>query len=133
MSAAPALRPVSCAALETMATALREAGAPVPSPRALTAAIHALRPIMHAEALADQLTERAPRPLTPRQFAVREFLRTYHRERGVMPSFDEIRAHFGFRSLSTVHMHLENLAAKGHIRRTHNLKRSIELVAGGAA
>jgi len=66
--------------------------------------------------------------LTKRQKDILDYLSDYLEEHGYAPSFEEIARHFGFGSLATVHEHLENLRAKGYIRKTYNASRSIELV-----
>ena len=81
-----------------------------------------------AEAEAKAQNER-PRPLTRRQREVLSFLETHIGTKGYAPSFEEIARQFAFRSLATVYEHLENLAYKGHIRRTFKGSRAIELVA----
>jgi repressor LexA len=68
------------------------------------------------------------RPLTKRQREIYDFLVLRIRSLGYAPSFEEIAKQFGFRSLSTVHEHLETLTFKGYIRRWHNEARSIELL-----
>jgi repressor LexA len=67
-------------------------------------------------------------PLTKRQKQILDFLGDFVREYGYSPSFEEIARHFRFSSLATVHEHLENLRAKGYIRKSYNASRSIELV-----
>jgi repressor LexA len=67
-------------------------------------------------------------PLTKRQKQILDFLEDFVREYGYSPSFEEIARHFRFSSLATVHEHLENLRAKGYIRKSYNASRSIELV-----
>lgn len=66
--------------------------------------------------------------LTKRQKEILDFLEGFVAENGYPPSFEEIAGHFGFTSLATVHEHLENLRAKGYIRKSHNASRSIEVV-----
>jgi len=66
--------------------------------------------------------------LTRRQKEVLDFLETYIRANGFAPSFEEIRQHFAFRSLATVHEHLTNLERKGYIARAHNESRGIEIL-----
>jgi repressor LexA len=78
------------------------------------------------------LTE-ASMPLTKRQKEILDFLETFVADNGYPPSFEEIARHFGYGSLATVHEHLENLRAKGYIRKSFNASRSIELVRGGPA
>ena len=67
-------------------------------------------------------------PLTLKQAAVLRFLADYRHKRGCMPSFEEIAAHFHWRSLATVHEHLTNLTRKGWIRRDYNMARAITLI-----
>ena len=66
--------------------------------------------------------------LTKRQREMLDFIEGFIRFRGYSPSFEEIAEDFGYRSLATVHEHLENLQAKGYIRKNYNESRSIELV-----
>lgn len=68
-------------------------------------------------------------PLTPKQFALLQFIDRSVTERGVAPSFDEIAAEFKYRSLATVHEHLANLERKGAIRREYCLARGITVLA----
>jgi repressor LexA len=64
--------------------------------------------------------------LTPRQREVLDFLRERIEGTGRGPTFDEIRARFGFRSYNSVQTHLAALEEKGAIRRgAPNAKRSI--------
>ena len=72
-------------------------------------------------------------PLTKRQKEILDFLESFLEENGYPPSFEEIAHHFGYHSLATVHEHLENLRAKGYIRKSYNASRSIELVPSGDA
>ncbi len=67
-------------------------------------------------------------PLTRRQHEILDYLQHHIADHGYAPSFEEISARFGFRSLATVHEHLTNLEHKGYIRRTHNESRAIEIV-----
>jgi repressor LexA len=67
-------------------------------------------------------------PLTKRQKEILDYLQESLAENGYAPSFEEIAGHFGFTSLATVHEHLENLKAKGYIRKGQNRSRAIQLV-----
>jgi len=67
-------------------------------------------------------------PLTKRQREILDFLADYIGDHGYAPSFDEIAASMGFKSLATVHEHLSNLERKGVIRRAFNESRSIEVL-----
>ena len=69
------------------------------------------------------------RPLTKKQKEILDFVRDFSETHGYAPSFEEIADGFGYGSLATVHEHLENLRAKGYIRKAYNESRSIELVA----
>ena len=67
-------------------------------------------------------------PLTRRQREILDYLTGYIADHGYAPSFEEIAGRFQFQSLATVHEHLTNLERKGHIRRTPNESRAIEIV-----
>jgi repressor LexA len=68
--------------------------------------------------------------LTDKQKAVLGFIHQHIEEWGEAPSFDEIRAHFGFRSYNTVTTYLKILERKGYIRlpREKNRKRAVEVI-----
>ncbi len=68
--------------------------------------------------------------LTPKQKDVLAYIARYMDGWGHSPSFEEIRAHFGFRSYNTVSTYLRILERKGYIRlpRRKNQKRAIEVV-----
>ncbi|HSH45248.1 MAG TPA: transcriptional repressor LexA [Longimicrobiales bacterium] len=68
------------------------------------------------------------KPLTRKQKEILDFVRDFSESHGYAPSFEEIADGFGYGSLATVHEHLENLRAKGYIRKAFNESRSIELV-----
>lgn len=69
-------------------------------------------------------------PLTKRQREILEFVSASIGKHGYAPSLAEIGEQFHLTSLATVHKHLENLKAKGFIRRNWNRSRSIEIVIG---
>ena len=70
--------------------------------------------------------------LTEKQQAVYRYLREYIEARGVSPTYDEIRRHFGFRSFQSVQKHLAQLERKGYIRiPERNRSRMITLVEHG--
>lgn len=71
------------------------------------------------------------KPLTKKQKEILDFVRDFSEANGYAPSFEEIAEEFGYGSLATVHEHLENLRAKGYIRKAFNESRSIELVPTG--
>ncbi|MDB4893175.1 MAG: lexA [Gemmatimonadetes bacterium] len=68
-------------------------------------------------------------PLTLKQSAMLDFIAAHITEHGYAPSFPEIAAARGYRSLATVHEHLCSLERKGYIVRGYNESRSITLVA----
>jgi repressor LexA len=68
------------------------------------------------------------KPLTKKQKEILDFVTEFTDENGYAPSFEEIAHRFGYTSLATVHEHLENLRAKGYIRKGYNESRSIEVV-----
>jgi repressor LexA len=68
------------------------------------------------------------KPLTRRQRQILDFVDGFTTDHGYAPSFEEIAAQFGYASLATVHEHLENLRAKGYIRKGYNESRSIQVV-----
>ena len=53
--------------------------------------------------------------LTHRQKEVYTFLKGYVQKNGVVPTYEEIRHHFGFRSYNAVFKHLKQLEARGYI------------------
>jgi repressor LexA len=73
--------------------------------------------------------------LTARQKQVYEFIRTHLQDRGTAPSYEEIRAALGLRSLSTVSKHLKQLERKGWLTSPwHSEKRALSLTElGGRA
>ena len=65
--------------------------------------------------------------LTPRRKQILEFLQRYIEQHGYAPTIQEIGRNFHLSSTATVHKHLQNLEAKGLIRRNWNHSRAIEL------
>jgi repressor LexA len=71
----------------------------------------------------------APRPLSPKEKGVLEFLETYMRGKGVSPTYQEICQHFGFASFNSVQRYLKQLEDKGYIQLPWaNQKRAITLL-----
>lgn len=68
--------------------------------------------------------------LTDKQKGVLAYISRYRESWGTAPSFDEIRAHFGFGSYNTVTTYLKILERKGYIRlpKEKNRKRAIEVI-----
>lgn len=66
--------------------------------------------------------------LTARQQQCLDFLRSYHAEKGIMPSLQEIADHFGWAAKSNAARALDLLEARGHIRRSFGMSRTFELI-----
>jgi len=67
--------------------------------------------------------------LTPRQHAVYEFITDILERKGSSPSYDEIRRHFGLRSLNAVAKLVTQLRQRGALADApHNAKRSLRPV-----
>jgi repressor LexA len=57
-----------------------------------------------------------------------DFIAEFVQSNGYSPSFEEIGAAMGLRSLATVHKHLNNLETKKLLHRDYNRSRSIDLL-----
>jgi repressor LexA len=66
--------------------------------------------------------------LSSRQEAILKFIRDEIQKRGYPPAVREIGAAVGLSSTSTVHAHLNQLEAKGYIRRDPSKPRAIEVI-----
>ena len=66
--------------------------------------------------------------LTRRQKQIYDFVCEFVERRGYSPSLEEIGRRFGLSSVATVHKHVTHLVAKGLLRRSRNVNRSIEPV-----
>jgi len=67
--------------------------------------------------------------LTDKQKDFLKYISQYMEEWGQPPSFDEICAHFGFKSYNTITTYLKTLERKGYIRLPEkNQKRAMEIV-----
>jgi repressor LexA len=69
------------------------------------------------------------KPLTDQQQRIYDYLRRAVRERGYPPSVREIGDAVGLNSSATVHGHLNQLVAKGYIRRDASKGRAVEVLA----
>lgn len=69
-------------------------------------------------------TERA----TKKQQELLAFVTSFITEQGYGPSYREIMNALGYKSVSTVAVHVEGLIAKGYLRRGENAARSLEIV-----
>lgn len=63
-------------------------------------------------------------PVTKRQKQILDFISSFRDHHGYSPSIEEIRDHLGLSAVSTVHRHLENMAAEGLITRQKHRTRS---------
>lgn len=66
--------------------------------------------------------------LTRRQENCLAFLKQYIADKGIPPSFDEIKDFMGLRSKSGIHRLINSLEERGLIRRLRNRARAIEIV-----
>jgi len=70
--------------------------------------------------------------LTEKQKKIYQFIKQYINNHDIAPSYEEIKNHFGFRSVSTVFDHIKTLEKKGVIIKGGiNQKRSLQLVGFG--
>ncbi|HEY8992962.1 MAG TPA: hypothetical protein VIM37_03900 [Candidatus Microsaccharimonas sp.] len=70
---------------------------------------------------------------TKRQKELLEYVDSFIQEHGYGPSYREIMNAIGYKSVSTVAIHIEGLIAKGFLRKTDNSARSLEVVTTNAA
>ncbi len=70
---------------------------------------------------------------TKRQRQILEYLKRFIEQRGYSPSLEDIKRHFRLSAKSTVHEHIEALVRGGHISKSENLARSIELKEPGSS
>ena len=66
--------------------------------------------------------------LTKKQLAVLDFLRDFTEENGYSPSYREIMAGLSLTSVSAVAEHIENLVAKGALKKVPGAARSLEIL-----
>jgi repressor LexA len=66
--------------------------------------------------------------ITKRQRQVYDFISHFVEEHQYSPSYEEIKAGMGLRSLATVHKHVSNLEKKNLLKRDYNRSRSIDLL-----
>jgi repressor LexA len=64
--------------------------------------------------------------LTRRQREIYDFVCGFIEQHGYSPSLEEIGARFGLSSVATVHKHVNQLVAKGWLRKSWNRARSLE-------
>jgi repressor LexA len=67
--------------------------------------------------------------LTEKQERVYRFIREYINRHRIAPSYEEIKGHFGFKSISSVFDHIRTLEKKGYITKGGaNQKRSLQVI-----
>ena len=66
--------------------------------------------------------------LTRRQREIFDFITSFVDGNGYSPGLEGIGAHFGLRSVATVHKHVQHLVEKGLLRKAWNRSRSVEPV-----
>lgn len=69
-----------------------------------------------------------PMPLTEKEKMVLEFIETEVSEKGVSPSYQEIKDRFGFASYNSVQNYIKQLTSKGYIQAASNQKRAIQVL-----
>lgn len=69
-----------------------------------------------------------PAKLTKKQALIMEFIRDYLSAHGVSPTYREIMTALGLSSVSAVAEHIDNLVAKGALRKLPGTARSLEIV-----
>ena len=66
--------------------------------------------------------------LTKKQLAVLDFLQDFMDEKGYSPSYREIQAGLELSSVSAVAEHIDNLVAKGALKKVPGAARSLEIL-----
>lgn len=67
-------------------------------------------------------------PLTKKQKFLLDYIQKFSKDNGYPPSFREIMQGLDYSSVATVAQHIDNLVAKGYLRKRDNEARSIQLV-----
>ena len=65
---------------------------------------------------------------TKKQKQLLDFVSAFVAERGYGPSYREIMNGAGYKSVSTVAVHIDNLIARGHLRKRDHSARSLEVI-----
>ena len=74
------------------------------------------------------MVEKATNRSTKRQKELLEYVDTFIQEHGYGPSYREIMNAIGYKSVSTVAIHIDGLIQKGFLRKSDNSARSLEVV-----
>lgn len=72
-------------------------------------------------------------PLTSKEKMILEFIENTLAEKGISPSFQEIRDHFGFASFNSVQNYIKQLTNKEYIQVPNNQKRAIQVLRPSSA
>lgn len=64
---------------------------------------------------------------TKKQRELLQFIETFLREQGYGPSYREVMRGMGYKSVSTVAVHIDGLIARGLLHKTQHSARSLEL------
>ncbi|HQG30249.1 MAG TPA: repressor LexA, partial [Candidatus Ozemobacteraceae bacterium] len=75
----------------------------------------------------------SPDPLTPKQQAVLQFVRSFFASHGYAPTIAEICAGLHLSSSATVHKHLRMLVEKGHLDALPRRSRGLQVKAPAAS
>jgi repressor LexA len=75
----------------------------------------------------------SPKPLTAKEKMILEFIENQLVETGVVPSYQEIKDHFGFASFNSIQNYLKQLASKGYVSVAANQKRAIQVLQPSSA
>ncbi len=78
--------------------------------------------------MAETSEEKVIRP-TKKQRELLTFIEAFISEHGYSPSYREIMSGVGYNSVATVALHVNNLIARGHIKKRDNSARSLEVIA----
>ncbi|MES2630692.1 MAG: hypothetical protein V4611_01930 [Patescibacteria group bacterium] len=65
---------------------------------------------------------------TKRQKELLDFVDGFIKEHGYGPSYREVMSALGYKSVSTVAIHIEGLISKGYLRKRDNSARSLEVI-----
>lgn len=65
---------------------------------------------------------------TKKQKALLDFIAQFIAQHGYGPSYREIMSGLGYKSVATVALHIDNLIARGHLRKKTHSARSLEVI-----
>jgi repressor LexA len=65
---------------------------------------------------------------TKKQYGLMQFIAAFIAENGYGPSYREIMNGLGYTSVATVAEHINNLIARGHLRKRDRSARSLEVI-----